>query len=225
MTALAALLALPVTAIVVVILLRSSRAVAAFGADLARIAGTRPPPRRSVGVAIFAGFTVAVLAGLAIGGIGSTRRDRRRSRRRRDRVRRSGSSTTCGTCHRSRSSSHRSVAAVVVLSSGISVEIVDNADAAVGPRDPLDRRDEQRLQPARQHGRARREPRSRRRWLFRDRRGARQPQPRDRIARGRRSRSRVSGSCRGTSDPVAAPRCSWATRGARCSVSCSRPAV
>ena len=124
MTALAALLALPVTAIVVAALLRSPRVVAAFGADPREDRWHTTTTPAFGGVGIFAGFAVAVLVGLAIG-------DGSRGEVAAvlfgalivfafgllDDLRRLPPIAKLGA---------QVVAAVVVLSSGISVEVVDN---------------------------------------------------------------------------------------------------
>ena len=62
-------------------------------------------------------------------------------------------------------------AAGVVLASGIRVEIVDNGVVGDRTRPPVAGGDHERLQPPRQHGRARGKPRRRRRALLRDRCG------------------------------------------------------
>ena len=92
-----------------------------------------------------------------------------------------------------------------MLASGLSVELVGNDVLATRGRARLARRDHERLQPARQHGRARRDARGRRVRLLRDRRGRAEPES---DARPRRSRSRsaapASASCRSTCAPAGA---------------------
>ena len=92
----------------------------------------------------------------------------------------------------------------------------------MGHRDPVARRDHERLQPARQHGRARRDARRDRVRLLRDRRGDAAPE-RHRARPLALARARVHRlPARSTSVRGDRPRCSWATRGARWSGSGSR---
>ena len=84
-------------------------------------------------------------------------------------------------------------AAGVVLASGIRVEIVENGVAATALGLLVARGDDERLQPPRQHGRPRREPRRRRRGLLRDRRrlDPRRRPPARGLARARARRGRL----------------------------------
>ena len=113
----------------------------------------------------------------------------------------------------------RSALPVIALASGLQVEIVGNDVLAWAIGDPLAGRDHERLQPARQHGRARGHARHDRVRVLRNRRAHRAPE-RDRPrALPRRSGWPVWASFHSTCGPDAPRRSSWATRAARCSAS------
>ena len=112
-------------------------------------------------------------------------------------------------------------AAGIAIAAGLRVELVTNDVLGVVDRALLARRDHERAQPARQHGRPRGDARDRRVPLLRDRRGdGPRERPRARplaLARVRLPRlPPVQPPPRRT-----APTSSWATAAARCSGSCS----
>ena len=116
-------------------------------------------------------------------------------------------------------------AAAIVLSTGLSVEIVSNDVLAAAHRPALARRDDERLQPARQHGRARRD--ARRRSPPPSSRSTPSPSTRSACCSSSRSRSAspASAFCPSTSGPGSRRSSSWATRAARCSASRSPRSV
>ncbi len=174
---LVAIAAAPIAFMTIAGLLHWPRALALFGADPRPDRWHTSPTPAFGGIGIFAGFVAAVAAATALGPVGICGRAGRRSRGRRDRLRvriaRRHHPAPPG-CEARGPDSGRDRRSAELHLGRVRLEL----DARLGARDRVARRADERLQPARQHGRPGRQPRHRRRIVLRPVGGVRRPEPR-----------------------------------------------